>query len=83
MGPVPKELADGVDLAERLQHGPIPMDEVVELAAQFAAGLEAAHSVGIIHRDLKPANVMVGRYGEVYVMDWGLAKVMGTAKKSD
>jgi serine/threonine protein kinase len=42
-----------------------------------------AHDKGVVHRDLKPANVMVGRFGETYVMDWGLARVTGQAQRVD
>ena len=46
----------------------------LQIAIELLRALQHAHENGIIHRDLKPANIMVGRYGEVMLMDWGLAK---------
>ena len=70
------ELAEGETLAERLDRGPIPMREALEMANGIAIALEAAHEKGIIHRDLKPANVKVTPDGTTKVLDFGLAKAM-------
>jgi len=51
---------------------------VVGLLLSACEALESAHDRGVIHRDLKPANIMVGAYGETYVMDWGLARVLSS-----
>ncbi len=69
------ELVEGEDLAQRLVHGPVPLDEALPLARQIAEALEAAHDLGIIHRDLKPANIKVTPQGMVKVLDFGLAKL--------
>jgi serine/threonine-protein kinase len=53
------------------------------IALQVAQTLAYAHAKGVIHRDLKPANIMVGAFGEVQVMDWGLAKVLAEGGLAD
>ena len=68
------ELVEGDDLAERLKHGRVPVDEAIAIAKQIAEALEEAHEKGIVHRDLKPANVKVTPDGKVKVLDFGLAK---------
>src|SRR5262245_37431601 len=70
------ELVEGEDLAQRLTHGAIPIDEALPIAKQIAEALEAAHEQGIIHRDLKPANIKVRPDGMVKVLDFGLAKAL-------
>ena len=73
------ELVEGPTLAERLDQGPLPLDEALSIARQIAAGLQGAHESGVIHRDLKPANVKVRADGTVKVLDFGLAKALDTA----
>ena len=68
------ELVDGPTLADRLERGPIPLDEALPIAHQIAQALAAAHERNIIHRDLKPANVKVQDDGTVKVLDFGLAR---------
>jgi Tol biopolymer transport system component len=75
------ELVDGETLADRLQHGPLPLDESLQIAKQIATALEMAHDKGIVHRDLKPANIKVTPNGTVKVLDFGLAKAFGAREE--
>jgi len=76
------ELIDGQSLADRLESGPLPPDQVVRYGIEIADALEAAHRHGIVHRDLKPGNVMLTRSG-VKLLDFGLAKHRAAAVQSE
>jgi hypothetical protein len=53
-----------------------PLARLLEIFLKICDAVGSAHSKGIIHRDLKPANIMIGEFGEVMVMDWGIAKIL-------
>jgi serine/threonine-protein kinase len=72
------ELIEGPSLDSVLAGGPLDVARTMDIVAQVAAGLQAAHSAGLIHRDIKPANIMVPSEGAVRITDFGVAHSVGS-----
>lgn len=74
------EYIDGLTLAEMLEkQGQIPVEKVLILARQIAAGLDCTHSHGVLHRDIKPGNIMITDTDEAKILDFGLARLSGVS----
>jgi TolB-like protein/predicted Zn-dependent protease len=76
------ELLRGKTLQERIDDGPLPLQEAVHVAVEVARGLAHAHAEGVVHRDLKPANVFVTNKGQVKILDFGMAHAFGRKRVS-
>jgi serine/threonine-protein kinase len=73
----------GQELEERVAEGPLEIAESLDIAAQLAAGLAAAHGQGVIHCDLSPTNIILGTDGRVRVVDFGVAKLSSATRLSE
>jgi tetratricopeptide (TPR) repeat protein len=76
-------LLDGQSLKDRIARGAMPQEEVLELGAQMADALDAAHAQGVVHRDIKPANLFITRRGTLKVLDFGVAKLSKAVRGRD
>jgi serine/threonine protein kinase len=69
----------GGSMADRLQQGPISIDEAANVIRRIGSALDSAHQQGIIHRDLKPGNILLDQHGDAYLADFGIAHLSSAA----
>jgi len=77
------ELVDGPSLAALLARGPLGPAQAMDVVAQTAAGLHAAHQAGLVHRDIKPGNLLISPGGVVKITDFGISHAAGAAPLTD
>src|SRR5579871_1691407 len=77
------EYVEGQPLSDRIREGPMKIAGILSIGLQVADALDDAHSKGIVHRDIKPANLMLTPRGHVKVLDFGLAKLEKTSKRTE
>ena len=77
------EFLEGRELRDMLNEGHrIPLDQAIKIVAQVAKGLGYAHEKGIVHRDVKPSNVMVDKDGHTKITDFGIARMVSSAVRT-
>ncbi|MFO0547342.1 MAG: protein kinase [Polyangiaceae bacterium] len=77
------KLVDGASWEDRLSSAPENLGNQLTILLSVCNAVEYAHDAGILHRDIKPANVMIARFGQVFVVDWGIAVALDRERASE